>query len=106
MWRTTADGGEGSLRICVVADDCQIRFRFTALPYSLACHAFIVDYDDIHRGSEGLPTRCRGDSSRSIGSAISAVHSSAPVHPAINDASAPNCTSRRSRTLVRPMPSG
>src|SRR5580658_4905693 len=106
MRSTTADGGERSSSVGVFADDCKIRFCFAAFPHSLARHALIVDNHDIHQDPEGLTTLGRADSSLSVGILISAVHSSMPVGPAVNDACAPNCTSRRSRILFRPMPSG
>src|SRR5271156_5415128 len=106
MRSATADGGERSSGIGVFADDCKIRFRFATFPHSLARHALIINDHDIHQDPERLTTLGRAGSSRSAGIVISAVHSSEPVGPAVNDASAPNCTSRRSRTLFRPMASG
>src|ERR1700723_2862788 len=106
MRRTMADGGERCRSVGVFADDRKIRFCFAAFPHSLARHALIVDDHYIHQDPEGRGTLGGADRSRSVGIVISAVHSSLPLGPAVNDASAPNCTSRRSRTLFRPMPSG
>src|SRR5258707_3998878 len=106
MRSTTADGGERGRRVGVFADDCKIPLCFAAFPHSLTRHALIVDYHDIHLEPEGLTMLGPADNSRKVGIVIVAVHSSIAVRPAVNDASAPNCTSRRSRTLVRPMPQG
>src|ERR1700727_3198102 len=106
MRGTAADGGERSIGIGVFADDGKVRLCFAAFPHRLARHAVIVNDHDIHQDPGRLTTPGRAGSSRSTGMVISAVHSSKPVGPAVNDASAPNCTSKRSRTLFRPMPSG
>src|ERR1700683_1532713 len=106
MRSTTSDGRERRCSVCVFADDSKIRFCFAALSHCLARHALIVYDHDIHLGPEALATLGLGDNSFSIGSLISAVHSSRAVGPAVKDASAPNCTARRSRTLFKPMPLG
>src|SRR5580658_817445 len=106
MRRPTADRSERRCSVCIFADDCQIRFCFAALSHRLACDALIVHDHDIHLCPEALATLGFGDNSFNIGSVISAVHSSRAVGPAVKDASDPNCTARRSRTLFRPMPSG
>src|SRR5580704_6883112 len=105
MRSLTANGGERRIRVGKFTDDFKIRFRLAAFPHRLARYTLIIDYHDVHLDLERSSVLGRAGNSLSVGMMISAVHSSGPVGPEMNDASLPNCTSRRSRTFLRPMPS-